>query len=420
MAREASAPNVRQSGPEASVARAFSVSDRIRKSVYPFNIAHDSFGEPVSTSPEHALTRNRPLSRKENLDSLKYHLQAIHCFHYSDSVKPEPGYLPMSRSTSLTPVTDNDFDMIEAAVKETERGRWFLSEYARRNRHADTQVLLGAITRLERTLAGERSSQEIERMRFDLAEMARAISRAKVEIAAMRPNGDVQARIDEGTDALDTTVRTSERATADILQSAEHIQEAAWTLRENGAEDRLCDTLDKRATDIYTACAFHDLTAQRTTKVVQVLRHLEGRINAMVDLAGPGEPAGEPGKPRPYPGASTFLHANAIGPSDIDLVIVDHEDVTGLSTDCVAGMASTAPRPATTLFGDSDLTFVDRADADRAPLSWMTSTGRTKMVTPASVMSPASAPLQWADDPVPDPFAAIDALDGFEKLRRFT
>lgn len=42
-----------------------------------------------------------------------------------------------------------DFDAIEEAVKESRRGRWFLEEYARRVRRADTTVLLDAMGRLE-------------------------------------------------------------------------------------------------------------------------------------------------------------------------------------------------------------------------------------------------------------------------------
>ena len=32
---------------------------------------------------------------------------------------------------------------------ETARGRWFLAEYARRNRHADTTMLLKALDRID-------------------------------------------------------------------------------------------------------------------------------------------------------------------------------------------------------------------------------------------------------------------------------
>ncbi len=48
----------------------------------------------------------------------------------------------------------------------------------------------------------------------------------------------------------------------------------------------LCDKLDQRATDIYTACSFQDITGQRTEKVVKALRFIEQRINAMIEIWG--------------------------------------------------------------------------------------------------------------------------------------
>ena len=36
-------------------------------------------------------------------------------------------------------VSEADYDLIEAAVMETGRGRWFLAEHARRNRHAEVR-----------------------------------------------------------------------------------------------------------------------------------------------------------------------------------------------------------------------------------------------------------------------------------------
>lgn len=49
-------------------------------------------------------------------------------------------------------IPDEDYEAIEAAVMETARGRWFLAEFARRNRSADTAVLLAAIERLEKLI----------------------------------------------------------------------------------------------------------------------------------------------------------------------------------------------------------------------------------------------------------------------------
>ena len=49
-------------------------------------------------------------------------------------------------------VTDSDYEAIESAIMETSRGRWFLSEYARRNRNADTNLILSAISSLTEML----------------------------------------------------------------------------------------------------------------------------------------------------------------------------------------------------------------------------------------------------------------------------
>jgi hypothetical protein len=49
-------------------------------------------------------------------------------------------------------VTDSDYDAILSAIMESSRGRWFLSEYARRNRQADTQILLSALNNIKETL----------------------------------------------------------------------------------------------------------------------------------------------------------------------------------------------------------------------------------------------------------------------------
>ncbi|WP_158810403.1 hypothetical protein [Beijerinckia sp. L45] len=46
-------------------------------------------------------------------------------------------------------MTDVDYEAIEAAVTETVRGRWFLKEFARRNRGSEVKLMLDAMSRLE-------------------------------------------------------------------------------------------------------------------------------------------------------------------------------------------------------------------------------------------------------------------------------
>jgi chemotaxis protein CheZ len=192
----------------------------------------------------------------------------------------------MSNLPVPMPLSEVDYDMIESAVMETTRGRWFLAEYARRNRHADTTMLLGAIERLEASLRGEPPPRAVDRLRFDLVEMAKSIARTKAEIATIKPDAVRHGKFGEATEELDSIVQATETATSEILAAAEQIQEIAWTLREQGLDPMVCDTLDARATEIYTACSFQDLTGQRTGKVIEVMRYLEGRINAMIDIWG--------------------------------------------------------------------------------------------------------------------------------------
>ncbi|MFX8649096.1 hypothetical protein ABTM34_20855, partial [Acinetobacter baumannii] len=75
-------------------------------------------------------------------------------------------------------------------------------------------------------------------------------------------------RFAEASNELDAIVSQTEAATETILQNAEKIQELAWTFREAGSDEELCDTLDAAVTEIYTGCSFQDLTGQRTRKVV--------------------------------------------------------------------------------------------------------------------------------------------------------
>ena len=52
-------------------------------------------------------------------------------------------------------IDEHDYESIEAAVTETVRGRWFLNEFARRNRAAELRQVLDAMGRLESAMAAK-------------------------------------------------------------------------------------------------------------------------------------------------------------------------------------------------------------------------------------------------------------------------
>ena len=88
------------------------------------------------------------------------------------------------------------------------------------------------------------------------------------------------------TEGLDRIAAAIAKANFDILEAAEDIQEAAWMLHARGADIALCDTIDRRATDITAACAFQDIAGQQSQRVAEALGLIEERINAMIEILG--------------------------------------------------------------------------------------------------------------------------------------
>jgi len=222
-----------------------------------------------------------------------------------------------------------DYEEIETAVLDSGRGRWFLAEFARRNRHAETERLLAAIRRLEANLvpqSGSAVAAQISALRREICEMAEEIAKAKREIASIRPADSNIAEIADATAELDAIIESTERATSDILSAAEQIQELVWTLREQGAPSDFCDAFDGKAADIYTACSFQDITGQRTARVVRVLQLLDARIDAMARLWS--EPA-ESGSADETSGAGRHLlngpapHGEGVDQASVDRVMDD-------------------------------------------------------------------------------------------------
>ncbi len=182
-------------------------------------------------------------------------------------------------------VTDTEYEAIEAAVKETARGRWFLDEFVQRNRNADTRLVLEAIQRLQRSVLGAESepapAPQIPAMREDLNEIERTAEQTRKALRDL--DAERQRDGDLGSE-LGAIVAASAQAVSGVLSDADRIAEISTTMRAQGIAQHVCDQLDGLAEHINTACAFQDLTGQRTQKVVTALRLLESRVQELVKL----------------------------------------------------------------------------------------------------------------------------------------
>src|SRR5216684_2495490 len=139
-------------------------------------------------------------------------------------------------SARATQPSEQDYDAIREAFMETARGRWFLGEYAKRNRNADTRMVLDAVARVEENLAAQKQAAPDN----GLAEALVAIRRA-VDAARAAASGAIDSL------ALEETLTP-------VRKGARVIREIAWRWREIGADGRICDLLDSQVNAIEGAC----------------------------------------------------------------------------------------------------------------------------------------------------------------------
>jgi hypothetical protein len=150
--------------------------------------------------------------------------------------------------------TDADFEAIRDAFVETARGRWFLDEYTRRNRNADTAMVLEAVARIEHSLAIQKEEQQ--RQASSEAPPAEATSNElplnRLSEAMVAVRAIVVAARESASTAL--AGPTIEESLAPSRKCARVIREIAWGLRESGADGRICALLDSQVEAINVAC----------------------------------------------------------------------------------------------------------------------------------------------------------------------
>jgi chemotaxis regulatin CheY-phosphate phosphatase CheZ len=201
--------------------------------------------------------------------------------------------------SKLLSLSEEDYLLLEDAMNANPRGRAFLRMRDQRG-HV---IAAEEVKRMMRSLASslkraaaatttgqpsetEGSSTHIRILRQELQEMSVYIQQTRNEIAALRPDDTGNNRIMAATGELDAIVTATERATSEILNGVERIQQLVSRLPRSEETKTIFADLDAQVTEILTACSFQDITGQRTTKVVNTLRYLEQRVNSMLEIWG--------------------------------------------------------------------------------------------------------------------------------------
>ncbi len=250
---------------------------------------------------------------------------------------------------------EGDYDAIRSAVMQSVRGRWFLEEYAKRNRQSDTLAVLAAIARIEAMIRGERNQHAYQTVRADLLDMAKTIAQTRAEVAG------ADSAAAEHAQGAGGDPRAAPGARPDIFASAERIQEVACTMRERGIDAQTCGQIEGLAASILAASSLRDPGSQRAQQLADVLRHLERRIDTML--------------------ASSAEVAAAMQPDELP---VPHE--------VAAGAAQTPPSDPDEGDPPAVIALHDQSRRDPQPFRHHPETPQQESATVATASEPAAAP----------------------------
>ncbi|HEY4406695.1 MAG TPA: protein phosphatase CheZ [Xanthobacteraceae bacterium] len=150
---------------------------------------------------------------------------------------------------------------------------------------------------------------DLNTLKNETGSIHRAIRRTMQELASLHFGAFGDAGHGRASRELDAVVDSTERATQQILEAAESIDEAANTLSaslKHEQEQALTSDIRDHVVRIFEACNFQDLTGQRIAKVLATLTFVEHRVARMLEIWGgretvdsyaaatPAEPGVEP------------------------------------------------------------------------------------------------------------------------------
>lgn len=136
------------------------------------------------------------------------------------------------------------------------------------------------------------------------------INETRSEISALNPSEVKGEFIPSATDELDAIVEATATATNKIMDNVEILSDLISALPEESSSKGMDAVMA-----IYEACTFQDITGQRITKVVGLLKVIESRVTAMS-----GQTAATPERDEQHSGATPKSESSQ---GDIDALFSD-------------------------------------------------------------------------------------------------
>ncbi len=167
----------------------------------------------------------------------------------------------------VMPALDEDFEnRLRSLPKSTGR--------------VDPEDILEVVQSIMASIEGDHTSLS-QRLHDDVEALAKYISKAKAEITEIRVDKINTQYLPEASNELSAIVGATEKATNEIFDAVETIEELTSKLTSKKAKG-----ISEAITRIYEACSFQDITGQRVSKVVTVLQNVETRVDALLQAFG--------------------------------------------------------------------------------------------------------------------------------------
>lgn len=196
-----------------------------------------------------------------------------------------------------------------------------------RREHGDTvrvDQIADVVGAMLGTMTGDIDGEDL-RLYREIESLADYIHAAKAEIAALRPGEIKNEFIASATDELDAIVGATEAATNEIMDAAEHLESLSPMM-----DAQVAERMTEITTRIFEACTFQDITGQRITKVVKMLKEIEGRVENLVKAFGSEMDGPAKAAPSAAPSDEDLLNgpqlpSNAADQAEIDRLLASFD-----------------------------------------------------------------------------------------------
>lgn len=194
-----------------------------------------------------------------------------------------------------------EYRTIEAALLETARGRWFLSEHGRRARRLDSALLEDAIGKLQNSirqppaLLGQLQG-EVEAIRSQLdttrSELLERASKAADKAQAEKAKGATDATADTAEGSTKAALLAKAPAAGDaqpmdhMLKAAEDIHELAWGLQAEDINPDACEAMARQASALYALSMHQSAYSNRILNLADALDAASERIEGILQTIG--------------------------------------------------------------------------------------------------------------------------------------